>query len=263
MDTSFIPVPPRQVTIDDAAAFIGTTTDTIRGYHELGLLPETELRSDDRLYGYNEMIRLLWTHRTAEAGRAVDDIREAVTDTTSAGIRARLGLLSDFVSGRLTDLPEGTLRQADLDTLVVTEQIFGELGAAVQAGRFIALATHPGLREESDRLDAAEEALDDTISVDDPRVAQIAADRHAFELALQTFIEDSGQAQSDDALFDSWDAVHPQTDDDDVPSAADGGPDSPSATEAMEKMPYDFSPARLRCMDLSIQLAYPTPESGS
>lgn len=81
---------------------------------------------------------------------------------------SRMGLLSDFVTGRLKSLPEGSLRQADLDSLLVTERIFGPLGAAVQAGRFITLATHPDLREESDRVDGAEEALDDSIAVDDP-----------------------------------------------------------------------------------------------
>ncbi|WP_233091967.1 hypothetical protein [Arthrobacter sp. MSA 4-2] len=101
---------------------------------------------------------------------------------------SRMGLLSTIVTSRLESLPEGSLRQADLDSLLVMEQIFGPLGAAVNAARVIALATHPGLREESDRVDAAEEALDDTIAVDDPRVAQVAAERHAFELALHAVI---------------------------------------------------------------------------
>lgn len=57
-------------------------------------------------------------------------------------------------------LSEGPLRQAVLDTLLVTERIFGPLGVAVQATRFIALATHPALRQESDRVDDAEEEAD-------------------------------------------------------------------------------------------------------
>ena len=68
-------------------------------------------------------------------------------------------------------------------------------------------------------------------------------------------IDDSGLAQDDDALFDAWEALHP----------ADGGageasPDSDtgqktmSATEAVGKMPYDWSPARVRCMELSVEL---------
>jgi DNA-binding transcriptional MerR regulator len=268
MSSSLIPVPPRQVTIDDAAAFVDTTPEVIREYHEIGLLPEPDLGSGDGRYGYDDMIRLLWVRKMADAGTAADDIRLALADTTAAGagpdqdearIRARLALLPDFVSSRLTGLPEGSLRQADLDTLLVTERAEDPLGAAVQAGRFIALAANPGLREESDRVDAAEKALDDTIDVEDPRVAQIAAERHAFDLALDAVFEESGLDQEDDALFELWDDLHPETAD----GAKEAGPDSGSThkslstAEAVSKMPYDFSPARLRCMELALNLAYP------
>ncbi|MEU9414978.1 MerR family transcriptional regulator [Streptomyces sp. NPDC048272] len=300
MYSSFIP--PRQVKIGDAAAFVGTTPRAIRHYHEIGLLPEPVRGSDDRRrYGYEDMIRLLWIRKMADAGIALDDIRDAFADTASddtadaAGAESddsitsilerlqealvtqeaelrrqrtavqrmrtegsRMGLLSDFVTGRLKSLPEGSLVQADLDSLLVTERIFGPLGAAVQAARFIALATHPHLREDSDRVDAAEEALDDTIAVDDPRVARVAAERHAFEKALHAVIEDSGLAESDDALFDSWDALHPAPADEGEDEADQGsgrGQDSMSAFEACAKMPYDFSPARLRCMELAEELA--------
>lgn len=40
MFSSFIP--PRQVAIGDAAAFVGTTPRAIRHYHQIGLLPEPE-----------------------------------------------------------------------------------------------------------------------------------------------------------------------------------------------------------------------------
>ncbi len=288
-------MPPRQVKIGDAAAFAGTTPRAIRHYHEIGLLPEPERGGDDRRrYGYEDMIRLLWILKMADAGIALDDIRDAfTTGMASAGadggdgiagilervegtlaeqeaelrrqrtavrrMRAegsRMGLLSDFVTERLKGLPEGSLRQADLDTLLVTERIFGPLGAAVQATRFVALAEHPALREDSDRIDDAEEALDDSVAVDDPRVAQVAAERHAFEKVLMAVIEESGLDQDDDALFDAWDVLHPV--------AADDGADlgscrreagSMSAVEAIGKMPYDFSPARLRCMELGIELS--------
>ena len=289
MHSSFLP--PRQVKIGDAAAFAGSTPRAIRHYHEIGLLPEPERGGDDRRrYGYEDMIRLLWIRRMADAGIALDDIRDAFTTGTAsagpdsgdvadsgdgiAGILERLektlaeqeaelrrqrtavqrmrtegsrmGLLSDFVTERLKNLPEGSLRQADLDTLLVTERIFGPLGAAVQATRFIALATNPTLREDSDRIDAAEEALDDSVAVDDPRVAQVAAERHAFENALETVIEESGLDKDDDALFDAWDTLHPPT--------ADHRREM-SALEAVGKMPYDFSPARLRCMELYVELS--------
>ncbi|MFE3720039.1 MerR family transcriptional regulator [Streptomyces cyaneofuscatus] len=181
---------------------------------------------------------------------------------------SRMGLLSDVVTDRFKSLPEGSLRQGELDTLLVTERIFGPLGAAVQATRFIALATRPALREESDRADAAEEALDDTVAVDDPRVARVAAERHAFEGALDAFIEESGLAGDDDALFEAGDApdsaTTDQEEDEEEEEDDDGGGDrgsggrrarTMSAFEAVGRMPYDFSPARLRCMELAEQLA--------
>jgi DNA-binding transcriptional MerR regulator len=300
------PMPPRQVRIGDAAAFAGCTPRAIRHYHEIGLLPEPARGGDGRRrYGYEDMIRLLWIRKMADAGIALDDIREAVsTGAASAGaagnadtgdsvaesgdgiagildrleetlaeqetelrrqrtavqrMRAegsRRGLLSDLVTERLKSLPEGSLRQADLDTLLVTERIFSPLGAAVQAGRFVALALHPPLREESDRVDAAEEELDDSVAVDDPRVAQVAAERHAFENALQAFIEESGLDKDDDAVFDAWDAAHPPVADDGAQVCpAERPPGSMSLLETIAKMPYDFSPARLRCMELAVELS--------
>ncbi|RII09137.1 Mercuric resistance operon regulatory protein [Streptomyces sp. YIM 130001] len=294
MHSSF--VPPRRVKIGDAAAFAGSTPRAIRHYHEIGLLPEPERGSDDRRrYGYEDMIRLLWIRRTADAGIALDDIRDAFTTGPAsagadgaAGIAdilerlketlaereaelrrqrasvqrmrtrgSRMGLLSDFVTERLEGLPEGSLRQADLDSLLVTERIFGPLGAAVQATRFVVLATHPTLREESDRIDDAEEALDDTVAVDDPRVARVAVERHAFESALHAVIEESGLDEDDDALFDAWDTLHPATADDGEDGVSPGRreADSMSVLEATGKMPYDFSPARLRCMELAVELS--------
>lgn len=303
MFSSFIA--PRQVMIGDAAAFVGTTPRAIRHYHEIGLLPEPVRGGDGRRrYGYEDMVRLLWVRRMADAGIALDDIRDAFADTAPAnsdsdtddGIAgtlerleeallaqeaelrrqqtavrrmrtegSRMGLLSDFVTSRLKGLPEGSLRQADLDSLLVTERIFGPLGAALQAGRFIALATHPELREESDRLDASEQALDDTVAVDDPRVARLAAERHAFEKALHAVIEDSGPAESDDALFDSWDTVHPAPADEgeDKVGHSAGEQRTMSAIEAVGKMPYDFSPARLRCLELAGELAAHEPTASS
>ncbi|MER6189594.1 MerR family transcriptional regulator [Streptomyces cyaneofuscatus] len=174
---------------------------------------------------------------------------------------SRMGLLADVVTDRFKNLPEGSLRQVELDTLLVTERIFGPLVAAVQASRFIALATHPALREESDRVDAAEEALDDTVAVDDPRVPRVAAERHAFEGALDAVIEESGLAGDDDALIDTWDAPDSATGDqeEDGEDCDRGSGERRAGTmstlEAVGRMPYDFSPARLRCMELAEQLA--------
>jgi DNA-binding transcriptional MerR regulator len=291
--------PPRQVKIGDAAAFVGSTPRAIRHYHEIGLLPEPERGSDGRRrYGYEDMIRLLWIRKTADAGIALDDIRDAFT-TGTASARAdsadvisgilerleqtlaeqeaelrrqrtavqrmrtegsRMGLLSDFVTERLKSLPEGSLRQADLDNLLVIERIFGPLGAAVNATRYIVLATHPTLRQDSDRIDDAEEALDDSVAVDDPRVAQVALERHAFETALHAVVEESGLDKDEDALFDAWEILHPLTAEEEADLSFGRRPaGSMSAVEAIGKMPYDFSPARIRCMELALELSAQDP----
>lgn len=266
--------PPRYVKIGDAAAFAGSTPRAIRHYHAIGLLPEPERGADGRRrYGYEDMIRLLWIRRMADAGIALDSMREAFTTGADGGdgiagilerleetlaereatlrrqrdavrrMRAegsRMGLLSDFVTERLRDLPEGSLRPADLDNLLVAERILGPLGAALNATRYIVLATHPELRAESDRLDAAEEALDDSVAVDDPRVDRAAAERRAFNNALSTAMTAAG-LDDDDAIFDAWDAQHPHAVTEESP------------IEATRRMPYDLSPARRRCMELSFQ----------
>ncbi len=268
-------IPPRQVRIGDAAAFVGTTPRAIRHYHAIGLLPEPERGTDGRRrYGYDEMIALLWIRRMADAGVALESIRDAAGDDLTATLErlertlaaqeaelrrqraavermrargARLGLLSDLVAARLEGLPTGSVRRTDLDALVVVERIFGPLGAAANASRTVALATRPELRAESDRVEAAEEALDDTVAVDDPRVAQVAAQRHAFESTLLAVIDRDGIAAEEQAVIDAWEADHP-----DAP-----GPSARvmSAAAAVGAMPYDLSPARARCTELAARLA--------
>ena len=275
---------PRQVQIGDAAAFVGTTPRAIRHYHDIGLLPEPERGSDNRrLYGYSEVMRLLWIRKMAEAGIALDDIRDAFADVEGdedvAGILDRLeqsldtkqaelerqrtavrrmrargnrmGLLSDLVATRLETLPEGSVRPADLDNLLVVERVFGALGAALNATRYIALANDPDLKAESDRVDAAEEALDDTVAVDDPRVARIAAERHAFDQKLNAAIDGSALADDDEAVVAQWDALYP---DGEADAESTAGPRSKRVGEVIGMMPYDFSPARLRCMQLALEL---------
>ncbi len=177
--------------------------------------------------------------------------RDAVRRLRARG--SRLGLLSDLVARRLEGLPEGALRQADLDALLVMERSLGTLVAALNATRYIAVATLPGLREASDRVDAAEEALDDTVAVDDPRVAEVAAERRAFEEALQAAIDASDLPRQDEELVAAWDELHPDGEGDE--DEARGGSGRParslSTMDAFTKMPYDFSPARLRSMELA------------
>ncbi|AQT76122.1 MerR family transcriptional regulator [Streptomyces sp. fd1-xmd] len=267
--------PPREVKIGDAAAFAGTTPRAIRHYHQIGLLPEPGRGGDGRRrYGHDDMIRLLWIRKMSEAGISLDDMRAAFDEARDvedvlgrleetlaaqeADIRRQraivqrlravgspLGLLSPLVTDRLGHLPSGALRPGDLDALLVTERIFGPLGAAIQAGVFITLATHPGLRAEADRLDAADAALDDTVDPHDPQVEELAAQHCAHHKALLQAMEAAGLDAAEEKLFEIYDAE------------ASGEDDArTSAFEAVTEMPYGFSPARTRCMELTARLLY-------
>jgi DNA-binding transcriptional MerR regulator len=277
-----LPAIPRRVRIGYAAAFARTTPRAIRHYHAIGLLAEPERGSDDRRrYGYDDMIRLLWIRKMADAGIPLGDIRAGFVGATgierslalleeslaakAAAIEAQraavhrlrevgspLGLLSPLVSGRLHDLPPGALRPADLDTLLVTERVFGPLGAAVQAGRFIVLATHPELRAEEDRLAEAEVALDDTVSPDDPRIEDLAAQRCAHETTLAATIDRSGLDEALDVLLDQEDE-HAGEEEDEART---------STMQAIGKMPYDFSPARVRYEERVIELLHSADQDG-
>lgn len=276
------PAVPRRVKIGDAAAFAGTTPRAIRHYHAIGLLAEPERGGDDRRrYEYGDMIRLLWIRRMADAGISLDDTRAGFEGATgieqslarleeslaskAAAIEAQraavrrlreagspLGLLSPLVSGRLHDLPPGSLRSADLDTLVVTERIFGPEGAAVQANRFIVLATHPELRAEEDRLAEAEAALDDTVPPDAPLIEDLAAQRCAHEAALGATIDRSGLDEALDLLLEQ----------DDEHAGEEEGEARMSPVEAIGKMPYDFSPARVRYEERVIELLHSADQDG-
>ncbi|MET8925272.1 MerR family transcriptional regulator [Streptomyces sp. NPDC004623] len=273
--------PPRQVKIGDAAAFAGITPRAIRHYHQIGLLPEPERGGDGRRrYGYDDMIRLLWIRRMADAGISLDDMRAAFSEAgdealdhapdiesvlsrleetlaaQEAAIKRRraavqrlqavgspLGLLSELVTDRLSHLPPGALRPSDLDALLVTERIFGPLGAAIQTSTFIVLATHPDLRAEEDRLEAAEAALDDGVEPDDPLVEELAVQRCAHQMALTQAIEAAGLDAAEEKIFEIYDAGL---------KGEEGT--TMSAAAAITKMPYDFSPARMRCAELAGRL---------
>ncbi|MGW6936844.1 MerR family transcriptional regulator [Lentzea sp. NPDC054927] len=265
--------PPHQVKIGDAAAFAGTTPRAIRHYHEIGLLPEPERGTDGRRrYGYDDMIRLLWIRRMAEAGISLDDMRAAFRETRDIGkslgrleetlaakeagiqrqravvqrlqaVGSPLGLLSELVTDRLRHLPAGALRRSDLDNLLVTERVLGPLGAAVQASAFIVLATHPDLRTEDDRLNAAEAALDDGVDPHAPRIEELAAQRYAHHKAVGKAVEADGLDVDEEKLFEIYDA-----------DLTGEEPARMSVAESVTKMPYGFSPARLRCMQLTAEL---------
>ncbi|WP_257002197.1 hypothetical protein [Streptomyces sp. WZ.A104] len=127
--------------------------------------------------------------------------------------------------------------------MTAAERTFGPLGAALQAGVFIVLATHPDLRAEDDLLEAAEAALDDGVDPADPRVDELAAKRFAHHKALMQAIDEAGLDEAEEELFDAYDADLKGEEDTQM-----------TVCEAVTKMPYDFSPARMRCMELTAEL---------
>jgi transcriptional regulator with XRE-family HTH domain len=104
------------------------------------------------------------------------------------------------------------------------------------------------------RLDVSVESLlgvADKREVDEMRLALDYA-----ELSLE-----SGQPEEDDALFDAWDELHPPEDSDGTPGPTPAaGSRATNAAQTIRRMPYDFSPARVRCMELAVQLGAAAPE---
>ncbi|MGW0521262.1 MerR family transcriptional regulator, partial [Crossiella sp. NPDC003009] len=77
---------------------------------------------------------------------------------------------------------------------------------------------------------------------DDPRVEELATQRYHHHKALGQAIAAAGLDTAEEKLFESY-----------------GGLDEEhhtrmSAFDAITKMPYDFSPARLRCIERTGQL---------
>ncbi|AZQ74915.1 MerR family transcriptional regulator [Streptomyces luteoverticillatus] len=286
-----LPAIPRSVKIGDAAAFTGTTPRAIRHYHAIGLLPEPERGADNRRrYGYDDMVRLLWIRKMADAGIPLDDIRTAFADAdgiedslarleeslaakaaTIEGQQAAihrlretgspLGLLSPLVADRLRHLPPGALRSSDLDALLVFERIVGPLGAAIAANRFLALAARPGLRAEEDRLAQAEAALDDTVSPDDPRIDVLAAQRSTHESALYSAIKEECLEEALDTLLEEHAETGDEEEDRAESAEEEEGEPAMSTMEAIGKMPYDFSPARIRYEERLAELMHSTDQS--
>lgn len=65
----------RQARIGDVAALVGTTPRAIRHYHDMGLIHEPRRGGDGRRrYGFQDVVRLLWIRKMADAGIALDDM---------------------------------------------------------------------------------------------------------------------------------------------------------------------------------------------
>ncbi|MEV6319105.1 MerR family transcriptional regulator [Streptomyces sp. NPDC051776] len=258
----------RTVKIGEAAKLTGTTPRAIRHYHQVDLLPEPERGHDGRRrYGYDAIVRILWIRRMTELGMRLDHIRTSLAarndqdrktlldelDETLATqeetIRRQrralrrlretgsdLGLLAPNVTELLTELGAVALSQADLDTLLVTEHLFGPEAAAHQAQGHHILATHSELRAERDRIDRKMAELKDA-EADDPRVEELAAQFFAHIQAMAEIERAAGFPQSDEP------GLRVEVD-------TESGQVSLPDLEPFGNLPTDESPAQRRCAEL-------------
>ncbi|MFD4632563.1 MerR family transcriptional regulator [Streptomyces sp. NPDC058284] len=130
--------------IGELAGIVGVTTRAIRHYHQLGLLPEPERRSNGyRAYGLRHAVALARVRRLTELGLGLPEVRDVLTDDAGrelaevlaeldadlarqeAAIRERRqrlrSLLADAEHGRLS--PEGPVSPE-------LAEFFGELARA-------------------------------------------------------------------------------------------------------------------------------------
>ncbi len=92
------------LTIGDLARLAGTTTRTVRHYHQIGLLPEPpRTAAGYRKYGVEDLLTLLKARRLASFGLPLDRVKEvlaaseedasALLDELDAELRARIAAL--------------------------------------------------------------------------------------------------------------------------------------------------------------------------
>lgn len=218
--------------IGEIATLVGVSTRTVRHYHAQGLLPEPERLSNGyREYRMRDAVLLARVRRLVELGMSLDEVRDVLADDRGRDLRevlreldddlarqeaaigarrARLALLledgelnpdsavSPEVAGVLRDVTGGGSKFAELDrgmlALVDT--------AADAEGREWLLETLRPLAEPEaaarvQDLYARMDELADA-DVDDPRIAEVAADFAALlpEELLQAFVE-----QGDDGPY--------------------------------------------------------------
>lgn len=65
--------------IGEIAALVGVTTQAIRHYHHVGLLPEPERRPNGyRSYSVRDAVRLARVRRLTELGLSLDEVRDVL-----------------------------------------------------------------------------------------------------------------------------------------------------------------------------------------
>ncbi len=75
-----------------------------------------------------------------------------------------------------------------------------------------------------------------------------------MQTTLLRVIEESGRNAEDEAIIAAWDESHPDGNVEASDSQAPEGVRARNAAEVIRSMPYDFSPARLRCMEMVVRL---------
>lgn len=105
-----------RLTIGEVAKLTGVTTKTVRHYHKLGLLPESE-RSESgyRLYSTDDLLRLRRIRRLKSFGLPLERIKAVLGDSyTGNTLREALGALLTEVSGEIDRLEARRRRIEDL-----------------------------------------------------------------------------------------------------------------------------------------------------
>lgn len=197
----------------ELAELAGTSLRSVRHYHDVGLLPEPERRSNGyKQYGVSHLVRLLRIKRLSDLGFSLPQIAElgeadehptealrALDDDLAGQIRRLQQLrseLADILERSVpTDLPvdlavasEVTLSAADRQFVAVMGRTLGEQGreayaALLEVGDFdrAATAEFDDLTEDADderRDDLASRIADQVVALarHDPRVMTLGTD---------------------------------------------------------------------------------------
>ncbi|MFD0904873.1 MerR family transcriptional regulator [Actinomadura sediminis] len=196
--------------IGELAALVGVSTRTVRHYHAQGLLPEPERLSNGyREYRMRDAVLLARVRRLVELGMSLDEVRDVLADDRGRDLREvlreldddlarqeaairerrlRLALLledgelhpdsavSPEMAGVLRDLTGGGSKFAELDRgmLALADTAAGPDGREWMVEVLRPLAEPEAAARVRDLYARMDELAD--ADVDDPRVAEVAAD---------------------------------------------------------------------------------------
>ncbi|MFI1313213.1 MerR family transcriptional regulator [Streptomyces albidoflavus] len=188
----------------EIAVLVGLTTRTIRHYHHVGLLPEPERRPNGyRAYGVRDAVLLARGRRLTELGLSLGEVRDALADDAGRELseilaeldadlarqeaaigerRRRLAALLAEPPGAAGPVPPGVAAllgpasRTDSPSAAKDREYLALFDATGTGDRktlalLAATAVDPAVTALYERLDALAGA-----SVDDPRIALLAAD---------------------------------------------------------------------------------------